>query len=479
MTRYSHTSFLRYTALSIALLLPACAVGPDYQKPDIALPEKWVSTDQQVSTAPTSVQKTWWQNFHDPILNQLIEKAAQGNLDIKIAEAHIEEARAARSAAGSALLPSGELKGSALRQANRIAFPGNDSAFQSLLQKPFNTFETGFDASWELDLFGGHRRDVEAATASMQATEASRDDVIISLLAEVARTYVDIRKYQAEVATAQKNLDLAHNTTDIAQQRFAAGDTAGIDVTQAKAQQEQTEAQIALYQNLLTQAEYSMDILLSEQPGAAHALVNKTAPLPAMDEKLVITAPSAVIANRPDIRVAERKLAAATAQQGVAVAQFFPDVSLTGFIGLLNTKSDNLLSTASKSWSTGASVLLPVLNYGSLSANLDTADAQQQEAMANYQKTIIGALSDVERSVTAYTEQNKYNQSLTESTDHTRHALAIAQERYKNGLTSFIEVLDAERTLNTSETQLTEANAQSTQNLIAVYKSLGGGWSAP
>ncbi len=476
----SHTiryALLRAAAIGFAVAVSACAVGPDYQKPDTALPQNWISADdKQGGDNQTAIQQAWWQNFHDPVLNRLIQKAASGNFDVKIAEARIAEARAERAAADSSLLPSGDLKATGTRQANQIAFPGGDSSFASLLTKPFNTFETGFDASWELDLFGGHRREAEAANATFEASEASRDDAVVSLMAEVARTYLDIRKYQAQTAVAQDTFLSYQDTGDIAKQRFDVGDTAGIDVTQAKAQREQAQAQIATYHNLLAQAEYGMDVLLGEKPGAAHVLVTPPAAIPASDQALVLAAPASVIANRPDIRAAERKLAAATAQQGAAVAKFFPDISLTGFIGLLNTNANNLLSANSKSWMMGGSVIWPILSYGTLSANLDASNAQQQEAMAVYQKTIIGALSDVERSVTAYNEQEKYRQSLEASTADTRHAAEIARQRYEQGLTSFLEVLDAERTLYTSQNQLAEANAQTSQNLIAVYKSLGGGW---
>ena len=220
----------------------------------------------------------------------------------------------------------------------------------------------------------------------------------------------------------------------------------------------------------------SMDVLLGEQPGAAHWLVNPVSAVPASDKKLILAAPAFVIAQRPDIRNAERKLASATAQQGVAVAKFFPDISLIGFIGLFNTNAENFLSVSSKSWSMGANVLWPILSFGSLSANLDAADAKQQEALAKYQKTIISALSDVERSFTAYTEQEKYTQSLEKATAADLNIYEIALQRYEEGLTSFLEVLDAQRRLYDYQNQLTLAKAQTSQNLIAVYKSLGGSW---
>jgi NodT family efflux transporter outer membrane factor (OMF) lipoprotein len=453
-------------------VLAGCTVGPDYQKPDVPLPEKWVSTDQADPVIET--QEAWWKNFHDPVLEQLIQKAADNNLDLKIAEARIAEARADRSSADAALLPTGDVKASGTREGNQFAIPGNFPG----LTKPFNIFTTGFDASWELDLFGGKRREIESASAALQASEATRDDALISLLAEVARTYVDIRRYQKQFAITQDTIKSNQETKNIAQQRFKAGDVAGIDVTLADTQLTQAESQLPSQQNALAQAELSMDVLLGAEPGISHTLIGPMQPIPVSNSKLVLMAPAAVIDNRPDIRVAERKLAASTAEQGAAAAKFYPDISLTGFFGLLNTHADNLLTGGSKSWLAAGSVVWPILNYGQLSANQELADAQQQEALANYQKTVIAALSDVEKSLTSYTDEDAHRQALAKTVASARHAYQIQQQRYKEGLTAFIDVLDAERTVYAAESQLADATAQTSENLVAVYKSLGGGWTA-
>jgi NodT family efflux transporter outer membrane factor (OMF) lipoprotein len=462
---------------SAALTLAACEVGPDYQKPETALPVTWLADEARAADAKASVDQQWWNNFHDPVLTQLIERATTGNLDIKIAETRILEARAQVASADAALLPTGDVKSTATREANQFAFPGGaGNPFGSLLKKPFNSFQNGFDASWELDLFGGNRRAAEAASAQMESSEASRDDVMVSLMAEVARTYVDIRQYQAQLAIVEDTLASDRKALDIAQQRFHAGDAPGIDKIQAESALEQAQTQLPLNRNLLAQAEYSMDVLIGEQPGATHALVAQAAPIPVSNEKLLLAAPASVIAQRPDIRVSERKLAAATGMQGVAVAKFFPDISLSGFFGSLTTDGSQILHGGSQSWLASGGITWPILSYGSLSANLDSANAQQQEAMADYQKTILGALSDVERSLAAYNEQRKFLHAASNAVEKDRHARDIAQERYKNGLTSFIDVLDADRTLFASQDQLTKARAEASQDLIAVYKSLGGGW---
>jgi len=381
------------------------------------------------------------------------------------------------SSSEAALLPTGDVKGSATREANQLAFPdAGATGLGPLLHKPFNIFQTGFDASWELDLFGGNRRAEESAEAQMQASEASRDDVRVSLLAEVARSYVAVRQYQAQLAIATNVVEADKKTMDIAEQLFKAGQSPQLDVTQAEAALEQVQTQLPHLRDAVAQEEYSMDVLLGEQPGTAHAIIGASVSIPASDKKLVLAAPASVIAQRPDIRVAERKLAASTAQQGVAVAKFFPDISLTGFFGVLNTSMNNLVTPGNQSWMAGGSVLWPILSYGTLSANLDAANAQQQEAMATYQKTIIGALSDVERSLSAYTEQEKFLQSSVNEVEKSKHARAIAQERYQEGLTSRLAVLEADRSLYAAEDRLTQARGEASQNLIAVYKSLGGGW---
>jgi len=387
------------------------------------------------------------------------------------------QARAGVSSSEAALLPTGDVKGTATREANQLALPGgNSNPFAPLLHKPFNVFQTGFDASWELDLFGGNRRAEESAEAQMQASEASRDDVRVSLLAEVARSYVAIRQYQAQLVIATNVVEADKKTMDIAEQLFKAGQSPQLDVTQAEAALEQVQTQLPHLRDAVAQEEYSMDVLLGEQPGTAQGIIGASGSIPASDKKLVLSAPASVIAQRPDIRVAERKLAASTAQQGVAVAKFFPDISLTGFFGALNTSVNNLVTAGNQSWMAGGSVLWPILNYGTLSANLDAANAQQQEAMATYQKTIIGALSDVERSLSAYTEQEKFLQSSVNEVEKSKHARAIAQERYQQGLTSRLAVLEADRSLYAAEDRLTQARGEASQNLIAVYKSLGGGW---
>lgn len=472
-------SLSRALAFSLlALSLTCCEVGPDYTTSETSLPQAWVSKDIPEISAKTEIDEEWWKNFNDPVLTKLIDKAVADNLDLKIAEARLAAARASVAAAGASLLPSGDLKGSAMREANQMALPGGGGAtFGPLLHKPFNLYETGFDASWELDLFGGNRRGEEAAGALMQASEATRDDVQVSLLAEVARTYVDIREAEAELEIARNVVTSDQKTHQLAEQRFNSGLSPRLEVTDAEAALEQASGHIPELRNNLAEAEYKLDVLLGEQPGFSHRLVGESVFIPVSGKKLILTAPSSVIAQRPDIRNAERRLAAATAQQGAALAKFFPDISLTGFFGALNTSTSKLLTGANQSWLAGGSVLWPILSYGTLSANLDSANAQQQEALVTYQKTVISALSDIERALTAYEEKQKVEQSIQKQVEKNQRSRAVAEERYREGLTSLREVLDADRVLFTTEDTLSQARANETEALIAVYKSLGGGWA--
>lgn len=466
-------------SLGIGLWLSGCMLlGPDYKKPETPIPLGWRSNPNAINPNPDqAIEQAWWLNFHDPLLEQLITKAAAGNLDLKIAETRITQARAVKASAQAALLPSGDLMASANRQANQIGFPGGSgSPISQIIKQPFNIFKSGFDASWELDLFGGHRRDAEAAGAELEASELSRADLQISILAEVAKTYLEIRQYQAQLQLAENILAADRKTYEIMQQRYTVGDVAGLEVSRATSQLEQDSSQTAYYRNLQTQAEYGLDLLLGETPGATQSLLQQTAGIPQSDRELLPATPAKVIAQRPDIRIAERRLAAATAQQGAALAKFFPDISLTGFIGLFNTNAANFLNTSSKSWSMGANVLWPILSYGTLAANLDAADAKQQEALNSYQKAILSALSDVERALSAYQSQQNSLQALEKAVVAEQSSCDIAHERYTTGVTSYLEVLDAERKLFALQNQLSIAQALNAENLIAVYKSLGGGW---
>ncbi|HEU5047422.1 MAG TPA: efflux transporter outer membrane subunit [Rickettsiales bacterium] len=477
-------SLLATSALALCLALPGCKVGPDYHKPNDPLPIGWkqqlgdskpAAEHKQEPTLDKQAlaQLQWWKKFNDPVLDGLIEKGLQQNLDLQIAKARIQEARAALRSAKSDLLPSVDAMASGMREGNQIAF-GKTS-----FPKPFNIFQTGFDASWELDLFGKSRRAIESAFALFGAEHAYNDEVRVSTLAEIARTYMDIRRYQAQVAIAQQSVKAQEETLKIQKDLYAAGSIPETGVIPAQARLMQQQFQVLYYQNLLTTSEYAMDLLLAEQPGTAHGLVAEVKPIPVADKNIVLAAPAEVIANRPDVREAERKFASSVAEIGVAKAQLFPNISISGFFGFLSTTTDKLVSAPNKSWNVGGNLLWPVFNYGHVVTGIETAKAQKNEALATYKKSVIAALVDVESTLSAYTKQEASREYMDGIVKQDAHAADIAQAKYKDGVTSMAEPLEAQQTLYSAQSQLADATANSAQDFIAVYKSLGGGWQEP
>ncbi|MBF0421545.1 MAG: efflux transporter outer membrane subunit [Magnetococcales bacterium] len=463
-----------------ALALCGCAVGPDYQPPVVEVPTVWHADRDLGKTARIRNDAQWWSHFNDPTLTRLLDQAASGNLDLKMATARVVQARAGMAQARAAGLPGGDFRASATREANQMAMPGgNSTPLASLSQIPFDIFQTGFDASWELDLFGSHRRAEEGATAQWEGALAARADVWVSLLAEIARTYVAIRRDQRQRHLLAETIAVHQKMVILARQRFQAGQVAHMDVVQAEARGAQVQSTLPNLNARLRQNEYSMDVLLGERPGVTHELLANPAPIPTLERDLVWATPVEVIARRADIRVAERKLAAATAQQGIATARFFPNLSLSGFFGFLGTDAADLMASGQRSWRADAGIRVPVFNLGFLAAQWEVANARQQEALASYQKSIFAALADVERALTAYNQQEVVLRSALHEVEKDQQVRDIARERFQQGTTSQLEVLEAERTLLASRDRLANARADCTLDLIAVYKSLGGGWERP
>lgn len=472
--------WLATTALALCIALAGCKAGPDYHKPNEPLPIGWKQIgdspkpaehkEEQALDSQALAQLQWWKKFNDPVLDDLIEKGLKQNLDLQVAKGRIQEARSALRSAKSNLLPSVDAMASGLREGNQIAL-GKTS-----FPKPFNIFQTGFDASWELDLFGKNRRAIESAFALFGAEHAHADEIRVTVLAEIARTYMDIRRYQTQVSIAQDTVKSQQETLKIQQELYAAGNISETGVIPAKTRLMQQQAQELYYQNLLATSEYAMDLLLGEHPGTTHTLVGEIRPIPVADKNLVLAAPADVIANRPDVREAERNFASSVAEVGVAKARIFPDISISGFFGFLSSTTDNLVSAQNKSWNVGGNLLWPVFNYGNVVAGIETSKARKEEALATYKKSVIAALVDVESALSSYTKQEASREYMDGIVKHDSHAADIAQARYKEGVTSMADALEAQQTLYGAQSQLADAAANSAQDFVAVYKSLGGGW---
>jgi NodT family efflux transporter outer membrane factor (OMF) lipoprotein len=479
-----HSHLLRKVsnaAVAVALVVAGCAVGPDYQPPDNALPRGWQEARQRgIETQPAELAK-WWTEFKDPLLDSLVERAVRSNLDLRIAEARIREARGALGIVGADLWPSVDVSASYSR--NRSSANAVGSPTQGAVAAPTgdrrleqDLYKTGFDAGWEIDIFGGVRRRVEAAEASIEASVEDRRAVLVTLLGDVAKSYIDLRGFQRRIAVAEDNLRAQQETLSITKVRFDAGLASDLEVAQAEGQVSATAAQIPILRSGLKQALYRLDVLLGAQPGAISGEVAKEEPIPALPPQAKVGLPAELLRRRPDIRRAERQLAAATAQIGAATADLYPRFSLIGAFGLQSVSASDWLGAPSRFWSIGPTITWPVFDAGRIRANIEIRNAQQEQALRLYEKSVLTAIEDVENALVNYgNEQTRYR-SLIDGVAANRRAVQMANELYRQGLVPFLNVLDAQRSLYAAENDLTQSEATMASNLVALYKALGGGW---
>jgi len=455
------------------LILAGCAtVGPDYVPPDTAVSKDWQTQlnggliaeeiDQQALT-------TWWTTLNDEELTSLIARAVNGNLDVKEARSRIREARAQRSIAKSDLFPTLEATGSA---------SWTHSSEDTGTGKTRDFYAAGFDAGWELDLFGGTRRSVEAAEATIQATQENLHDVLVSLAAEVALNYIEVRTYQKRLAVTQANLEIQQETYCLIQSRCQAGMDDELAVQQARSSLEAARSQIPTLHTSLEGAMNRIAVLLGEQPGALHEQLETYQPVPVVPLEVAVGVPADTLRRRPDIRNAERKLAAQTARVGAATADLYPKFTLSGSIGIEALSLGNLITAGSRTFSIGPRILWPIFNAGSIRANIEVQSAIQEQAMIQYESTVLSALEEVENALVAYGEEQIRRRSLDEAADAAKQALELAQYKYQTGLIDFITVLDAQRSLLNYEDQLVQSTGSITSNLVRLYKALGGGWTS-
>jgi outer membrane protein, multidrug efflux system len=470
-----HHGFV-FAALAL-VLFAGCSVGPDYREPKLGVPASWEEA-QQKGVDTRSVEMTrWWTTFSDPLLGSLVERAVQSNFDLRIAEARIREARASRAVVAAGAWPTVDILGSYSRiRTSENALALGTLAPQGGGQLEQDLFKTGFDASWEIDVFGGVRRGVEAADATTAASVESRRDVLVTLLGDVAKNYIDLRGFQRRLAVARANLKAQQDTLELTRIRFQAGLTSDLEVAQAEAQANTTAAQIPTLEASLKQAAYSLDLLLGLAPGALwNDLSNETA-IPILPPEVLVGLPSDLLRRRPDIRVAERRLAAATAQVGSAMADLFPKFSLTGLAGLQSISASDWFAGRSRYWSIGPTITWPIFDAGRIRANIEIRNAQQEQALNQYEKTVLAALGDVEKSLVSYSREQVRQRSLAEAVAANRRAVEMANELYIRGLNDFLNVLDTQRSLYAAENDLAQSEATMASNLVALYKALGGGW---
>ena len=464
--------------LTLCAALPAgCLVGPDYAAPDTDLPPGWTGASGAVSARPMPTPPVdapadpvrWWAVFGDATLSSLIERAYAGNLSIAQAQARIRQARAASDVAASGLFPTVDASASASRSRTRGAAGGVTGNF----------FRAGFDATWEIDVFGGIRRGVEAADARALSAYYDRESLLVSLGGEVATIYFTLRGAQRQLAIATRNVEAQRRTLDLTQQRLDAGFVSALDVANARANSTQTESQIPTFDAQVRTSVYALSVLLGLEPSALLDELSPETPPPGLPADVPVGLPSDLLLRRPDLRKAQADLHAATAAVGVAIADQYPRFSLTGSFGVQGNRSSALVSIADRFWSIGPAVSLPLFTGGRIEGNIEQARAQAEQAVLAYRQSVLTALQDVETALATFTREQQRRGALADAAEANRQAVDLSLQLYGAGRTDFLNVLSAQRQLYATEALLTQSETTIGVNLVALFKALGGGWDAP
>jgi len=461
------------TVMCLALLT-GCAVGPNYRRPNASTPSTWASPLADSETNNPANLAAWWKIFNDSNLDSLMVTAVQSNLTLHIAEAQVREARAERGVVAGGLWPS--IGSSASYSRNRFGANSFPPLAGFGVPLDYNLYSAGFDAAWELDIFGGTRRAVEAANAKIGAAEYNQRDVLVSLLAEVARDYISARAYQQRLAITRDNIQVQREVLDLTSNRFQNGLNSDLDVQQAKAVLTSTEAQVPSLETGFRENVYALAVLLAQPPGELVDEMSAAKPIPITPPTVPVGLPSDLLQHRPDVQSAERELAAATARIGVAKADYFPKFSLTGFTALESVSTSDWFDYASRAWSAGPTVQWELFEAGRIRANVRVQNARQEQALDGYQQTVLVALEEAENALTAYAKEQVRRQSLSQSVEANQQALELSTQLYKSGLADFIRVLDSERSLYAAQDALVQSDQAVSTDLVQLYKALGGGW---
>ena len=453
------------------VLLSGCAVGPRYREPEMEMPDSRNQgmTEGIIESEPHI--QTWWSALQDPMLDNLIKRAASGNLSLQEAFARINEAHANLRISRSDRFPSLDGTGFFERSRNSEDIgPGNaDGKFTD------NYYGTELDASWEVDLWGRITRSIQSADASLEASLDNYRDVLVILYAEVAGGYVDVRTLQERIEYARGNAESQRKTLELTRDRFKAEITGELDVRQAELNLARTESTIPTFKAELAQAINRLGVLLGDYPGALHKELAREKPIPRVHEAIPVGLPAELLRQRPDIRRAERELAAQTAQIGVATADLLPEFRLDGTIGFAGTQ--DFLDHSRMTWSLKPWFRWKLFEGGALTGRIKVEQARTEEALANYTLTVLAGLQDVEDAMVAYAQERERRDILARSVLAARRSVQLVETLYKTGLTDFQNVQDMQRTLFLQQDDYAASQGQVTKNLIRLYKALGGGWS--
>jgi NodT family efflux transporter outer membrane factor (OMF) lipoprotein len=456
-------------------LCQGCMVGPDFHPPRAEVPGRWAGPAPAPAEAPPEIDLAqWWRVFDDPTLTSLEERAVRSNLDLKLAEARIRQARAARGIAAGGLGPTVDATGAVLRSRS----PGRDSSWTRGETRGVvsTTYDAGFDAGWEVDIFGGVRRTIEAADAGLQAAVENRRDLLVTLTAEVARNYIELRSFQQRIDIAQRNLVTQEQSARLTRQRFEGGFVSGLDVANASAQVATTASQIPFLESAARQSMYALAILLGREPADLVEELTPDSPVPAAPPAAPAGVPSDLLRRRPDIRRAEAEIHQATARIGVATADLFPRFTIIGSAGARSGDFSSWLTWAQRFWSLGPSASWRVFDTGRTAAAIEEQEAIQEQALIAYRQTLLRALQEVENALFASAMEQERRESLVRAVAENRKAVSLSRTLYTEGLTDFLRVLDAQRSLYVTEETLALSTSAVSTDLVALYKALGGGW---
>ncbi|GAB4227552.1 MAG: efflux transporter outer membrane subunit [Chlamydiales bacterium] len=454
-------------------------VGPNYYPPCIEEQVWFEPETDNVNDEPIVID--WWNTFQDPILTALIEDVIRGNLSLKIAQERILEARALRGIAFAPLFPWIGANASYTTFQDSLNSPGGEPFFvaQGIAERRNEVYDANFDAFWELDIFGGKRRALQAANARLGSSIASKRDVLLSAIAETARNYFELRGFQKRLYLLNKNATLQENTLDLVKKKNAIGLAREVDVTRAKALLENTRSQIPDLEADLQATSYRISVLTGRDPLALNTFLKEERPLLIPEDVIPIGLRSDVLRRRPDVQFAEREFAAATADIGVAIAKLFPSFTLTGDYGFLSAGTlGNLFTPRSETWIFNGLIHFPIFEGGRLLANVHLQQALQSQAGIEYCRTILLALEDAEGAIIRYSKERETRQRRQEEVKAAKKSVQLLRSLYQKGLTDFLDVLLAEREQTSAEDNLAQSETRVLTQLVSLYKSLGGGWES-
>ncbi len=468
-----------YPVWSLAfLLLSSCMVGPDYVRPATETATQWLEAEDRRLNTTSANDQTWWKSFNDPVLNQLIDRAYLENLNIRIAGVRVLEARAQLGIAIGNIYPQNQQLTGSLSKVHL-----SERASQAAFSKIFDYAQTqlGLTASWEIDFWGKFRRAIESADAGFQAAVADYNNALVSLTADVAHAYITIRTLEKRLSIARQNVDTQKESLNIAEIRYNGGTTSERDVEQARTVLANTQASIPTLEIGLRQQQNALSVLLGASPGRISGLLAGTAQIPAPPAQVAVGIPAELLRRRPDVRHAEWQAAAQSASIGVTKAALYPALSLTGTFGLLSSDVGSFALGDVFLWNSrtanfGPALQWNIFNYGQITNQVRVQDARLQGLLISYQNTVLSAQREVEDNLVAFLRSQERAQSLGESTAAAQRSLDLATLQYRQGITDFTTVLTAQQALLSEQDSLANTLGDISNNLVGVYRALGGGW---